>query len=115
VTEEATERLAALYAPGLRTMDEVAGRIDELLSAFSLRIGRESAWESAVALANARNDLERALATRLLSARATVMARLLRAPSHDPAFVRACRVLEDNDDWLTVATRAFGTDPHRAG
>lgn len=109
VTEDATERLAALYAPGLRTMDEVAGQIDELVSGFSLQIGRESAWESAVALANARNDAERALATRLLSARATVMARLLRAPSRDPAFVRACRVLEREADWLALADRVFHT------
>ena len=107
VTERATERLAALYAPGLKTMDEVAGQVDELLGSFSLEVARESAWESAVALANARNEIERTLATRALAARAAVMARLLRAPSHNPAFVKACRLLERESDWIGFATRAL--------
>jgi len=94
VTERATERLAALYAPGFTSMDECAGALDEIASAFSLQVARESAWESAVALANARNAVERALATTLISARAAVMARLLLAPSRHPAIVSACRRLE---------------------
>jgi Family of unknown function (DUF5995) len=106
VTERATERLAALYAPGLRTMDAAAGRLDELISAFSLEVARESAWESAVSLANARTQVERALVTRLLAARSGVMARLLLAPSRDPAFVRLCRTLEGDANWIAVATRA---------
>src|SRR5688500_12855144 len=54
VVERATERLSGLYAPGLRSMDDCAGPVDELLSAFSLEVARESAWEGAVSLANAR-------------------------------------------------------------
>jgi hypothetical protein len=40
-------------------MDECAGEVDEIATAFSLEVARESAWESAVALANARGDDER--------------------------------------------------------
>jgi hypothetical protein len=68
--------------------------VDELLGSFSLTVARESAWETAVALANARSDLERGLVTRLMDTRAAVMARLLRAPSLSPSFVAACRHLE---------------------
>ena len=47
VTERATERLAALYAPGLPALDDCAGPVDEIVSAFSLEVARESAWEGA--------------------------------------------------------------------
>jgi hypothetical protein len=104
VTELATERLMALYAPGLGKLDEVAGQIDELISAFSLEVARESAWDAALALSDARSAPERAVTTRLLSARAAVVAKLLRAPSRSAAFVRACRLLEQTD-WIAL-TRA---------
>ena len=102
VTERATERIASLYAPGLTAMDDCAGQLDEMLSLFSLNIARESAWESAVALANARNAVERRLATTLISARAAALARLLLSPSCSPAFVAACRRLEAGSQWLTM-------------
>jgi hypothetical protein len=107
VTEPATRRLAELYAPGLETADEVAGQLDEILSAFSLEVARESAWETAVALANARSDQELALTSRLSAARAAVMARLLRAPSRHPSFVAACRRLEAQSDWLALMDNAI--------
>jgi len=105
VTDRATERLAALYAPGLRRLDEAAGQVDELLSAFSLDVARESAWEGAVALTGAPGGEARAITSRLISARAAVVARLLRAPSHSPAFVRASRLLEQQPDWRTILER----------
>jgi hypothetical protein len=107
VTERATERLAALYAPGLRTMDDAAGQVDELLSAFSLEVARESAWEGAVALTGAQGSEARALTSRLISARAAVVARLLRAPSHSPPFVRASRLLEQQPDWTVIAAQCI--------
>jgi hypothetical protein len=102
VTERATERLAALYAPGFTSLDACARGLDEIASAFSLEIARESAWESAVALANARSAIERALATKLISTRAAVLARLLLAPSRNPAFVAACQRLEQGSHWLAL-------------
>ena len=102
ITERATQRIAALYAPGLTAMDGCAGEIDELLSAFSLQVARDSAWESAVALANARTVVEGALAARLISSRAAVMARLLLAPSRNAAFTAACRRLEQGSSWLAL-------------
>lgn len=102
VVDRATERIATLYAPGLTPMGEVAGQLDELLSLFSLQVARESAWESAVSLANARNVVERRLVGTLIASRATVMARLLRAPSLSPSVVAACRRIEEGPEWLTL-------------
>ena len=102
VTERATERIAALYAPGLTSLDECAGQLDEMLSLFSLQIARESAWESAVSLANARDPFERSLVDTLIASRTAVMARLLLSPSLDPLFVATCRRLEQGPAWLTL-------------
>jgi hypothetical protein len=101
VTERATTRLAALYAPGFTSMDECAGHIDEVLSLFSLQVARESAWEGAVSLTNARSTIERALVARLIASRAAVMSRLLLAPSLSPTVMTVCRKLEAGPGWLT--------------
>ncbi len=102
VVDRAAEQIATLYAPGLSAMGEVAGQLDEMLSLFSLQLARESAWESAVSLANARNMAERRLAGTLIESRATVMARLLRAPSLSPSVVAACRRIEEGPEWLAL-------------
>lgn len=102
VVERATARLAELYAPGLTGMDNCAGQLDELAGLFSLQVARESAWESAVSLANARTDVERHLVTRLLGGRAAVLARLLLTPSLNPAALAACSRLERGSSWLTM-------------
>jgi hypothetical protein len=102
VTERATQRVAALYAPGVTMMDQCAGQLDEMLSLFSLEIARESAWEAAVSLSNAKTAFERRLATTLIGSRATVMARLLLAPTVDPVFLRTCRRLEQSVDMVTL-------------
>ncbi len=107
VVDRATEQLSTLYAPGLRAMGEAAGQLDEMLSLFSLQVARESAWESALSLANARSSVERQLAGKLIGSRAAVMARVLRAPSLSPAVMAACRRLEDGPDWLTVVARTL--------
>ena len=106
VTERATERIAALYAPGLPAIDECAGAIDEMLSAFSLEVARESAWEGAVSLANARNDFERRLVTRLISTRSAALARLLLAPARNPVVAAACRRLEQGSAWIALVADA---------
>jgi hypothetical protein len=105
VTDRATLRLAALYAPGLVSLDECAGQLDELIALFSLQVARDSSWESAVSFANARTSTERALVAGLVSSRAAVLARLLLAPSRNAAFVDACRRLEQR-----VSVRALLAD-----
>jgi hypothetical protein len=108
VTERATQRIAALYAPGLTTLDDCAGQLDELMTLFSLDVARESAWDAAVSLANARSAFERDLSGRLIAARAAVMARLLLSPSIHPRLIAACRHLEQGCDVpaLIAETRA---------
>lgn len=106
VTERATARLAALYAPGFTSMDACAGQLDEIASAFSLDVARDSAWEAAVSLANGRNAFERGLVSRLVETRAAAVARLLLAPSASPTFMSACRQAERGTGWLTLLSAA---------
>ena len=106
VTERATQRIAALDAPGLPAIDACAGELDEMLTLFSLETARDSAWESAVTLANARDAVERQLAGRLISARAAVVGRLLLSPSRNEPFMSACRRLEAGDTWLALLDEA---------
>ena len=96
VAERATERITTLYAPGVEALDACAGQMDELLSLFSLQVARESAWESALALVNARSSVERRVAASLIGARSAVMARLLLAPTLSPVFTAACRRIEQS-------------------
>jgi hypothetical protein len=109
VVERATQRIAALYAPGIADLDRAAGRIDELMSAFSLEVARESAWESALALANARDSDERDRVMSGIGIRAALMARLLRAPSGKPPLIAACRRLEQGTGWVTVLGNCVGS------
>ncbi len=102
VMQRAVERLTALYAPGFAALDAGGGELDEMLSLFSLEVARDSAWEGAVSLANARGALERALAGRLISSRAALVARLLLAPSRNPVFTHVSGRLEQGSSWLTL-------------
>lgn len=108
ITERATLRLTELYAPGLGTLDNCAWQLDEMVSAFSLDVARESAWEAAVSLANARNSVERALVTTLVHSRAAVMARLLLAPTSNPVTFGACASLERGSAWVAFAAAIKG-------
>lgn len=109
VTESASQRISQLYAPGLVAMDDCAGDLDEILSQFSLDVARQSAWEAAVSLSNARTVLERGLVQQVLGSRAALMARLLLAPSVSPRFIQGCRACEAGPGWLTfVAAIARG-------
>lgn len=102
VVDRATQRIAGLYAPGIADLGRAAGNIDEMLTAFSLEVARESAWESAVSLANARGAGERDRVMALIGIRAAVMARLLRAPSLKPPLIAACRRVEQGAGWVTL-------------
>jgi hypothetical protein len=108
VTERATARLAELYAPGLTAMDDCAGQLDEMLSLFSLEVARESAWEGAVSLTNARTAAERTLVSTLIGSRAAVLARLLLAPAMNPVAMRACSRLEQGSGWMTMMASLTG-------
>ena len=105
VTQRATQRLASVYAPGITTMDVVAGDFDEVVSRASLAGARDAAWESACSLADARGPVERGLAAARVSTRAAVLARLLLAPLRRPDLVAVCRRLEDEANWLTLLDR----------
>jgi hypothetical protein len=108
LTDAVATRVSDLYAAGLAGLDACAGMLDEEVTNFSFEIARESAWESAVALSNARLDIERAAVRRLLDVRAAAMARLIRLPNRKPALLAACRKIEDGGWWTAIGIRNLG-------
>ena len=105
LTDAVSERVSELYAPGLAAVDTHAGTFDEEISNFSLAIARENAWEAAVALANARADIERSVIKRLLDVRASAVAHLILVPNLNPVVLGACRRIEEGR-WWKMATAA---------
>jgi hypothetical protein len=103
LTDAVAERVSALYAAGLAGVDACAGMLDEEVTNFSFEIARENAWESAVALANARLAIERTAVRRLLDLRAAAMARLIRLPNRKPELLAACRKIEDGAWWTAIS------------
>lgn len=106
LTDAVSERISELYAPGLTVVDASAGTFDEEISNFSLAIARENAWEAAVALANARADIERRTIRRLLDVRASAVARLILVPNLNPVVLGACRRIEEGRWWKMAAAAA---------
>jgi hypothetical protein len=102
LTEQVGARVSELYARGLEGVDACAGTLDEGISNFSLAVARAGAWESAVALANARVEIERGAIRKMLDVRAAAMARLILAPNLNPVLLAACRRVEAGAWWNIV-------------
>ena len=116
LTDEVGRRVSDLYARGLAGVDACAGTLDEAVSNFSMAVARAGAWESAVALANARGDVERRVIRRMLDLRSAVMARLILAPNLNPVLLAKCRVVEQSAWWelLSAARAAVHTETRSA-
>ena len=99
VIDAVQQRVSEMYAPGLVAVDAALGRLDEITALFSLEVARENAWEAAVALANARNSIERTAVKRSLDLRSALMARVLLAPAVSPALIAALRKIEEGAWW----------------
>jgi hypothetical protein len=99
-TDALQDRVAALYAPALRMLDQVAGRLDEDLAGFSVRKARQACWDNAVLLAGARTDAERAAVLRRMDDASAVLARLiLSAVPAGTMVARALAELERQVPW----------------
>jgi hypothetical protein len=103
LTDAVSARVSELYAPGLAGVDECAGTLDEDVSNFSLALARENAWEAAVALANARSEIERRAIRRLLDVRGSAIARLILAPNLNPVVLGTCRRIEEGAWWTALS------------
>jgi hypothetical protein len=103
LTEVVSTRISDLYAPGLAGVDACAGALDEEASNFSLALARENAWEAAVALANARSELERSTIRRLLDVRASAIAKLILVPNLNPLVFGTCRKIEEGTWWKVLS------------
>ena len=99
VTDAVEARLNELYTPGFAGIQNCPVRIDREAANFSLPIAREGAWESAVALANARNDAERSTITFMIEQRAAVLAKLILAPNLDPLLIARLHEIELGTTW----------------
>jgi hypothetical protein len=104
LTDVVADRVSELYARGLAGVDAWAGTLDEDVTNFSFGIARENAWEAAVALANARSDIERIGVRKLVDLRAAAMARLILAPNRNPVLLAACREVEAGGWWDALST-----------
>jgi hypothetical protein len=102
LTDAVADRVAELYAEGLAGLDACAGLLDEEITNFSFEVARENAWESAVALSNARFEIERAAIRRLLDIRSAAMARLILLPNRRPELLTACQRVEAGGWWRAV-------------
>jgi hypothetical protein len=99
-TDPLQDQIAQLYAPILTLLDQSCDRLDEEIACFSVEKAREAAWLAAVALANARDDLERAALRAGLNDRSAVLARLILAPTFaHPWVVGALQHLETITPW----------------
>ena len=102
LTDVVSERVSELYAEGLAGLDACSGLLDEAVTNFSFEVARENAWESAVALTNARFDVERVAVRRLLDLRAAAIARLILVPNRRSELTAACRKIEDGGWWRVL-------------
>ena len=93
LVDEVQVLLAEDYAPGIATLDESLGRIDEALGFFTLREGRDSAWRSAVAL-NSRLAVRRKLAHWILRTASTGAAYLILSPNLNDSLFEQLRKIE---------------------
>ncbi|WP_267641861.1 DUF5995 family protein [Haloarchaeobius amylolyticus] len=94
LVDEAQDTLAADYdAPGITTVDESMGRLDEVLSIRTIREGRDSAWRNACAL-DSRWAVRRRLARWVTRVTATGAAHLLLSPNASSRVHGALREFE---------------------
>ena len=106
-TDLMQQRLGQLYAPILNLLDQACDHLDEAVACFSVEKAREAAWLSAVALANARDDSERAALRAGLNDRSAVLARLILAPTFAHTWVvGALQHLETITPWTSVVLPA---------
>ncbi|MGM0592749.1 MAG: DUF5995 family protein [Halobacteriota archaeon] len=90
--------LVAHYAPGLASVDESLGRLDEALAFFTLEEGRDFAWRAAVALTDSRWSLTERVVRWTLNAVATGAATAILSPNVSPRVLETLRGLETADD-----------------
>lgn len=102
-TDPVQNHIARTYAPGLALIDRTLGPLDERVSSFSFTKARWAAWEAAVSLVNSRTDAERGMVGAGIESRATVLARLVLAPTLDhPWLVGLLGHLESRSPWWEV-------------
>lgn len=93
-TDAVQDRFGHLYAPVYKLLDRVLGDYDERIANFSIEKARLNAWASAVSLAGARTDAERAVVRQTIDDQAVVMARLVRLPTRSSRLLAVRRRLE---------------------
>jgi hypothetical protein len=95
-------RLAAVYAPGLRLLDDAAGPLDERVTSFSLQVARQQAWLNGVVLADATGDLKSGLKAGIAK-QAAAMARVILSPGTTCSWMLpVLRFIESRHDWRDI-------------
>ncbi len=99
-TDPVQSNISAMYTPVLGLLDAMLGRFDEELTNFGFKKAREHSWSSALALANARDEEERARVRESLCTQASVLAKLVLSPNEKHRIlIRALQRLEKRTPW----------------
>ena len=93
-TSAVQDRLGQMYAPLFGVLDRMLGRFDEETASFSIEKARLNAWTSAISLAGAGDDAERAAVAQSISDRSAVFARLILLPTRNSNVLKLRQVFE---------------------
>ena len=98
-TGELENRIETMYAPGLDMLGRAFYPLIGEITSLDLTVTRQLAWDHGVALADARNDGERAAITRQIDAHSSLQARLILAPTARRTALDALRRVEAVTPW----------------
>ena len=104
-TDPVQDAITSRYAPALRLLERALGPLDEEITNFSIDKARFTAWISAVALANARDQAEREDASAAIEDRASVMAKLIMHPRLPARVVNSMHRIEATSSWTKLLRR----------
>lgn len=101
-TEDLKRQVAIQYAPLLKRLDRMTGRLSNEAVHFSIPKARDHAWTFAVALARAGDGREGRLLERALDEQAAVLARLIIAgPTRNPRLRRTVGLMKRFDAFFS--------------
>jgi hypothetical protein len=98
-TDQLESRIESMYAPGLDMLGRAFHPLIAEITSFDLTGTRQLAWDHAAALADARDDNERAAIARRIEANSAVLARLILAPTARRMVLDALRRIESVIPW----------------
>ncbi len=105
LTQSVEDAVCKMYAPGLQAVENLMAGWDKPISSFGMRLARQGAWDSTVALTDSQNrHLQLDLVRAAIEERAVLAAKALLVPDMDPALVRKLHEIDRGMDWRACLT-----------